>query len=130
MTEVMPASETLDEHLHTIPVRIVASSTSESVIADVSSFQTIVTIGVGDQAQQLITRAPKRQRAYVRVSAGNASNTTGYVVLGSFAQTQQGLGFRLYNGNDFTYTAKAEVWVRGDNVNSLAVSVEDERYSE
>jgi hypothetical protein len=129
MTQVLPASETLSD-VHVVPVTIVAKPTSETDIPDLASFQTIVTIGVGDVAQQLITRSLKRSQAYIRVSAGNAANTTGYVIIGTMAQVQQGLGFRLYNGNDFKYAAKAEVWVRGDNVNSLAVSVEDERYSE
>lgn len=66
------------------------------------------------------------------ISAVQQASTAGAVYIGSQRQMNSGAaqysGMKLVNGDSITLQLKGEVWLAGDGINSLSVSVWDERY--
>jgi hypothetical protein len=133
---VLPVTEIEDSDftkMHVVPVEIVGRPDSDAPSPGIMSCGTL-RLPIAAGAQQIVARSDKRYRAYIRVQPGDAGNSTGFIVLGTQGQVNSGMGaniqgFRLVNGQDFTYYAKAELWVVGDGTTSLYVSVLDERFA-
>jgi hypothetical protein len=133
----------LGEHAHTqvtpIKVEVVKSDEQENnapAYMSWSSWSTGNYIGqpIANQVVQILPKTTKRNRALISVNAGIlANNVTGFVVVGTRSQCQSvpatASGGILRSGQSFTVEASNALWMIGDGVNDLLVTVEDERYS-
>lgn len=77
---------------------------------------------------RVLPNNPKRDRAVIVVMPGNAANAAGYVMFGSNNKVSNGQGGILRSGASVTVEGASEVWCVPDGVNSLWVTVIDERY--
>lgn len=136
MTEFVEEIEHLVTH-EPVKVHVTQDDTKpvgrESLASDFGAWSTFVTAGAGDLPRRILTNNRKRNRTQLLVSAGAAGNVAGFIVVGTQAQTQgsQGTGVagggRLINGQVVTLENYSDLWMVGDNVNSLTLTIIDEQ---
>jgi hypothetical protein len=94
--------------------------------ADWGSWQTFVFSATSNVAQQILAQNNRRKGAQLSVNG-----TTGFVRVGTRGQVMNAQGGQLFAGagiNRINIENKQELWMVGDGVNTITVTVIDERY--
>lgn len=77
---------------------------------------------------QLTPFEPKRNRTIVWVTAGQAGNTAGSIMIGSKNRVDNGQGAVLVNGQMLEIQSAPALFYKGDGSHSLTLNYHDERY--
>lgn len=100
-----------------------------------SQFATYVLTGLETQPIQILTQAPKRKRAYIRIMPALVSGSVaGYVIVGTQSQVQSNRANLFNSGGlmacntDVEVTGSSPLYLLPDGINALTVLVLDERY--
>ena len=118
-----------------IPVHIVGAQETEKRPPDFGSWFAFVFAG-NETATRVLPQNRKRDSAQILIGPGAAGNTNGVIFIGTKEQLDNLPGAnvtgssvaRLSNGQSVTIHNQQQVWVRPDGVNSLTVTILDERW--
>lgn len=116
------------DHMEPVPVHIVGTASVEQHAPDHSEWQSWTLNGT-DSPMQILPLNPKREQAIIMVGPGLAGNQAGSLLFGSKAKVDNGQGGRLVSSQSVTVKGMAPVYCRPDGVNSLTVTIIDERWA-
>jgi hypothetical protein len=130
MTADTEAAETAPAVLEAVPVRLGHDVNVQSQGADYGSYQTFVTPAGADVPRIILPFDGNRRAARLIVSAPGAPANGSGVWVGTQAQTQASppVGGFLPVGGTLLVEHNQPVWMVGDGVNALRVTVAMERW--
>jgi hypothetical protein len=111
-----------------IPVKIISAAAETRLAPEFGNWRSTQTIAGAQAGVRILPQESKRNRAIIVIAQGAAANRTGSVFIGKREVVLNGQGAQLDYGMSVVQEAAAEVWMVGDGINSLTVSVLDERY--
>lgn len=123
--------EDIESHMHSGPVDVRIVGGPEETKASAPEFSAWKTLQLTGQegTQPLIPYNDKREHCNIVVIPGLAGNVNGSVFIGTQNQVDNGQGAVLKNGSSFTVKGRSQLFIKGDGVNSLWVTVVDERFA-
>ena len=109
-----------------IDVRIVGDDTREHKAPEYGPIKTYALVGT-EAAQQILPQSSKRKEAYIWVNPSFQTGlSAGYVLIGDKDQVQNAQGGVFVSGNTIKIETAKSLWVIGDGVHSLCVTVLDQ----
>jgi len=112
--------------LEALRVHVENFGAEREAAADWGSWQTFVFSSTSNVAQQILAQNNRRKGAQLDVNG-----TTGFVRVGTRGQVMNNQGGQLFAGagiNRINVENKQELWCVGDGVNTITVTVLDERF--
>ena len=122
----MPTEDDTREEMEALRVNVENLSGEKEAAADWGSWQTFTFSATSNVAQQVLAQNNHRKSGTVLVNG-----TTGFVRVGTRGQVMNNQGGQLFAGagiNRVPIENKQELWMVGDGVNTITVTVLDERY--